>query len=309
MAYFLMIVCVITCTIQSPFKKIYQSKSNKGTFLFVAMITLAAAFFFAGACLFQGFSFELAALPYSLLFAFALAVCNVTSVLALRYGSLALTSLISSYSLMIPTVYGFLRFKEHVYVSQLIGLVLLVISLYMTNMVKKKPVGNVEDTAAAAEEKQKKNTFVLWLIMAIAMALSNAMCTIVQREEQVRFDGAYKNEFMLIALLVSFVAMLAIGLVRERRDLKTVVKLGAVPAVLTGAANGGTNLLVMIVTATIATSVFYPVISGGGMVLAYVISVTFFKEKFTTMQKIGILLGVASLLFLNIPFGDLGAIV
>lgn len=307
MAYFLMIVCVVMCTIQSPFKKIYQAKSNKGTFLFVAMITLAAAVFFAGACVFQGFSFEWGALPYSLLFAFALCVCNVTSVLALRYGSLALTSLISSYSLMVPTIYGFLRFGEHVFVSQLIGLVLLVVSLYMTNMVKKQPAS--EEGQDKEEQKGKKNAFVLWLIMAIAMALSNAMCTIVQREEQARFAGAYKNEFMLIALLVSFVAMLAIGLVRERRDLKTVMKLGALPAVLTGAANGATNLLVMICTATIATSVFYPVISGGGMVLAYVISVTLFKEKFTTMQKIGILLGVASLVFLNIPFGDLGAIV
>ena len=307
MAYFLMVVCVIACTIQSPFKKLYQKKSNKGTFLFVSMITLAAACFFAGACLFQGFHFEWAALPYSLLFAFALAVCNVTSVLALRYGSLALTSLLSSYSLMIPTVYGFLRFGEHVYVSQLIGLAFLVVSLYMTNMAKKQPVADAKDHAANAEGK--KSTFTLWLVMAIAMALSNAMCTIVQREEQVRFAGAYKNEFMLIALLISFAAMLGVGLVRERRDLKTVIKLGAVPAVLTGAANGATNLLVMIVTATIATSIFYPVISGGGMVLAYIISVTLFKEKFTTMQKIGILLGVASLLFLNIPFGDLGPIV
>jgi drug/metabolite transporter (DMT)-like permease len=308
MAYFLMIVCVITCTIQSPFKKLYQKKTNKGTFLFVSMITLAAACFFAGACVFQGFHFEWAALPYSLLFAFALAVCNVTSVLALRYGSLALTSLISSYSLMIPTVYGFLRFGEHVYVSQLIGLALLVVSLYMTNMAKKQPAPAAGESAAQ-EKKEKKNSFTLWLIMAVAMALSNAMCTIVQREEQVRFNGAYKNEFMLIALLISFTVMLIVGLVRERRDLKTVMKLGALPAVLTGAANGATNLLVMVVTATIATSIFYPVISGGGMVLAYVISVTLFKEKFTTMQKIGILLGVASLLFLNIPFGDLGPIV
>lgn len=306
MAYFLMIVCVITCTIQSPFKKIYQGKTNKGTFLFVAMITLAAAFFFAGACLFQGFSYELAALPYSLLFAFALAVCNVTSVLALRHGSLALTSLISSYSLMIPTIYGFVRFKDSVYVSQLIGIALLIVSLYMTNMAKKQPVATEADPAATAEQKSKKNDFALWLIMAVAMALSNAMCTIVQKEEQVRFDGAYKNEFMLIALLASFAVMLTVGLLRERRDLKETLKLGAVPAVLTGAANGATNLLVMVVTATIATSIFFPVISGGGMVLAYIISVTLFKEKFTTMQKVGILLGVGSLIFLNVPFGELG---
>ena len=308
MAYFLMIVCVVTCTIQSPFKKLYQKKSNKGTFLFVSMITLAAACFFAGACVVQGFRFEWAALPYSLLFAFALAVCNVTSVLALRYGSLALTSLISSYSLMIPTIYGFVRFKDPIYVSQLLGIALLIVSLYMTNMAKKQPTPAQKSCDDKQEKKEKKNTFVLWLIMTVAMALSNAMCTIVQKEEQVRFDGAYKNEFMLIAMLVSFVAMLAIGLVRERRDLKTVVKLGAVPAVLTGAANGATNLLVMVATATIATSIFFPVISGGGMVLAYVISVTLFKEKFTTMQKIGILLGIASLLFLNIPFGMLGSL-
>ena len=112
--------------------------------------------------------------------------------------------------------------------------------------------------------------------------------------------------FGVITMLVSFAAMLTVGLVRERRDLKDTLKLGAVPAVLTGAANGATNLLVMIVTATIATSIFFPVISGGGMVLAYIISVTLFKEKFTTMQKVGILLGVGSLIFLNVPFGEIG---
>ena len=131
-----MAVCVVTCTIQSPFKKLYQRKSDKGTFLFVAMIQLASACFFAGACLFQGFGYEWGVLPYSLLFAFAIATCTITSVVALDCGSLALTSLISSYSLMFPTLYGFVRFKDPVYVSQLIGIAFLVVSLYMTNMVK-----------------------------------------------------------------------------------------------------------------------------------------------------------------------------
>lgn len=303
MAYFLMAVCVVTCTVQSPFKKLYQRKSDKGTFLFVAMIQLAAACFFAGSCLFQGFSFEWGALPYSLLFALAVTTCHITSVVALGCGSLALTSLISSYSLMFPTLYGFVRFKDSIYVSQLIGIVLLLVSLYMTNMVKKETPVTAQDQA---EQNEKKRNFGKWLIMAVLMAVSNGMCTIVQKEEQVAFDGAYKNEFMLVALLSSCVVLLVIGMIKERRDLKSVLKLGALPAVLTGAANGATNLLVMIVTATIATSIFFPVISGGGMVLAYIISVTLFKEKFTTMQKVGILLGIASLVFLNLPFGELG---
>ena len=267
------------------------------------MIQLAAACFFAGSCLFQGFSFEWGALPYSLLFALAVTTCHITSVVALGCGSLALTSLISSYSLMFPTLYGFVRFKDPVYVSQLIGIVLLLVSLYMTNMVKKETPVTAQDKA---EQNEKKRNFGKWLIMAVLMAVSNGMCTIVQKEEQVAFDGAYKNEFMLVALLSSCVVLLVIGMIKERRDLKSVLKLGALPAVLTGAANGATNLLVMIVTATIATSIFFPVISGGGMVLAYIISVTLFKEKFTTMQKVGILLGIASLVFLNLPFGELG---
>lgn len=300
MAYFWMIVCVITCTIQSPFKKIYQGKTSKGTFLFTSMIQLVAACFFAGSCVLGGgFSYEWGALPYSLLFAFATSACCITSVLSLRYGSLALTSLFSSYSLMLPTLYGFIRFKNPIFVSQLIGIAFLLVSLYLTNMGKK---------SENAEEKKERGDFKKWLPLVIVMALTNGMCSITQTEQQYQFDGAYKNEFMMIALLASFAVLFCVGIAKERHDAKTVLKLGAVPAVLTGAANGATNLLVMICTATIAASVFFPVISGGGMVLAYIISVTLFKEKFTTMQKIGILLGVASLIFLNVPFGELGSL-
>ena len=300
MAYFWMVVCVITCTIQSPFKKIYQGKTNKGTFLFTAMIQLVAACFFAGACLFGGgFSYEWGALPYSLLFALATSTCCITSVTSLRYGPLALTSLFSSYSLMLPTIYGFVRFKNPVFVSQLIGIALLLVSLYLTNMGKKD---------GGEEAKKEKGNFKKWLPLVIVMAVSNGMCAITQTEQQHRFDGAYKNEFMMIALLASFLVLLCVGLAKERGDAGTVLKLGALPAVLTGAANGATNLLVMVVTATIAASVFFPVISGGGMVLAYIISVTLFKEKFTTGQKVGILLGVASLVFLNLEFGLLGSL-
>jgi drug/metabolite transporter (DMT)-like permease len=266
------------------------------------MIQVVAACFFAGACVVGGsFSYEWGVLPFSLLFAFATSACCITSVTSLRYGSLALTSLFSSYSLMLPTLYGFIRFKNPVFVSQLIGITLLLISLYLTNMGKK-------DANSEAVKKEKGN-FKKWLPLVIIMAVTNGMCAITQTEQQYQFDGAYKNEFMMIALLVSATVMFCLGMAKERRDISTVLKLGALPAVLTGAANGATNLLVMIVTATIASYIFFPVISGGGMVLAYIISVTLFKEKFTTMQKIGILLGVMSLVFLNIPFGDLGTIV
>ncbi len=301
MVYFLMIVCVITCTIQSPFKKIYQNKTKKGTYLFTAMIQLVAALFFLGAGLFDGgLTYEWGVLPYSLVFTFGTTMCCITSITSLRYGSLALTSLFASYSLMLPTLFGFFYFKDPVFVSQLIGIAFLLVSLYLTNMGRK--------TADDDMGKKEKGNFKKWLPLVIIMAVTNGMCAITQTLQQDRFEGAYKNEFMMVALLVSFTVMLILGLFTERKDIKTVMELGAIPAVLTGAANGATNLLVMVCTATIAASVFFPVISGGGMVLAYIISVTLFKEKFTTMQKIGILLGIASLVFLNLELGLLGSL-
>ncbi len=301
MAYFLMIVCVVTCMIQTPFKKIYQDKTKKGTFLFSAMIQFVAALFFAGACVYGGgFHYTWGVLPYSLLFAFATSTCCICAVTALGCGSLALTALFASYSQMLPTLYGFVWLKEKIYVTQLFGIAFLLVSLYLTNMGKK--------SEEAEPQAPKKGNFKKWLPLAIMMAVTNGMCGIVQSEQQRAFGDVYKNEFMMIALLAACAVLLAVGLFKERADIGTVVKLGTLPAVLTGVANGATNLLVLVALPVIGASVFFPVISGGGMVLSYVVSVTLFKEKFTTMQKIGILFGVASLVLLNLKFGLVGSL-
>ena len=42
------------------------------------------------------------------------------------------------------------------------------------------------------------------------------------------------------------------------------------------------------------------VLSAGGLLISYTISVFFFKERFSALQKIGILLGLISLVFLNL---------
>ena len=303
MAYFLMIVCVVTCMIQTPFKKLYRDKTAKGTFLFSALIQFVAALFFVGACVYGGkFGYAWGVLPYSLLFAFVTSMCCICGVLALRYGPLALTALFASYSQMLPTLYGFVWLKEKIFVTQLFGIVFLIVSLYLTNMGRKREDGETE-----AASKKKWN-FKKWLPIAIVMAVTNGMCGIIQTEQQRAFGDTYKSEFMVVALAVACTVLLVVGLLNERSDIRTVVKLGAVPAVLTGVANGATNLLVLIVVPMIGASVFFPVISGGGMVLSYIVSVTLFKERFTTMQKIGILFGVASLVLLNLKFGLIGSL-
>ena len=294
MAYLLLGICVVTAAIQSPLKKLYQNKSSKGIYLFGAMYALVAALFFGALSLFDGgFSFEVGVLPYSLGFAACYTLCSVSGIIALGSGSLALTSLFSSYSLILPTLYGLFRWRNPVFLTQVVGLVFLLVSLYMTNMGKK--------SADPVAQTQKKQISFKWLIFVILMALSNGGCSILQQEQQYRFAGAYKNEFMFVALLAVVGVLLIMAVLYDRKDAKTTLRLGALPAVLTGVANGVTNLLVLVVANVMVPAfVFFPVISAGGILISYVLSITFFKEKFNAMQKIGILLGLFALVFLNL---------
>ena len=288
MPYLLTLLCVITCTVQNPLNKSFQEKHRGGIYLYPSMVSLFAVLFFTITSLLTGgLRYEWGVLPYSVLFGASAALCNVSLIVALRSGSLALTALITSYSLMIPTVYGMIFLHETPGVLAYIGIVLLVISLYLTN-------------AKGDQSEQKTRVSGKWLLFVTLSAIGNGACSIIQREEQIAFDGGYKNEFMIVALLVSVLFTLPFILVKERREAPTSLKAGWGYALLSGTANGTTNLLVMTVTATIATSVFFPIISAGGMVLSYILSVTLYKERFTKWQTVGIALGVLSLVFLNI---------
>lgn len=288
MSYLLILLCVITCTVQSPLNKSFQQKYHGGIYTYPSMVSLFAALFFTLSSLFTGgLHYEWGVLPYSLLFGASAALCNVSMVVALAEGSLALTALITSYSLMIPTVYGMIFLHETPGLLAYIGIALLVASLYLTN-------------AKGNKEEEKTRITGKWLVAVILCALANGACSIIQREQQLAFDGGYKNELMIVALLCSVLFTLPFVIVKERRELLSITRQGWGFALLSGTANGATNLLVMTVTATVATSVFFPIISAGGMVLSYILSITLYKERFTKWQTVGIALGVLCLVFLNI---------
>jgi len=69
---------------------------------------------------------------------------------------------------------------------------------------------------------------------------------------------------------------------------------------LCGLANGIVNLFTMILSNTMPASVMFPLISGGGIILSTIVSIVLYKEKLNTYQFIGLLMGIASVVFLNL---------
>ncbi|MBE6762457.1 MAG: hypothetical protein E7551_09295 [Ruminococcaceae bacterium] len=203
-------------------------------------------------------------------------------VLAIAYGSLSLTSLFISYSLMIPTFYG-LIIGDTVSTGFIPGMLLLVISLFLTN-----------------KSNEKAKISLKWIICVFLSFLGNGMCTVVQKMQQIASNGAYKNEFMIVALAIVTVVMLIMSILKERTEIKFFAKVGWHWAIICGALNGMVNLFVMILSGKMPVSLMFPLISAGGLIVTYIVSRFFYKEKLTKIQFIGFIFGLMAVVFLNV---------
>lgn len=266
---------------QSIVKKPYTQKTNgAGVYFFNTLLSAAALLFFVVTS--SKFSFDISFIPYSISFAVSYAVASVFMVLAIAYGSLSLTSLFISYSLLIPTFYG-LIIGDPIGKGFIPGMILLVISLFLTN-----------------KSGEKANVSFKWLSFVFLSFLGNGMCTVVQKMQQIASNGAYKNEFMIVALAIVIVVMLIMSVLKERTEIKFFAKVGWHWAVICGVLNGMVNLFVMILSGKMPVSLMFPLISAGGLIVTFLVSRFCYKEKLTKLQLAGFLCGVASVVCLNV---------
>ena len=280
---FLLLIVVVFVSVQQVMKKIYNLKVVGGAMSFSAASCVAAVLVFlitSGGKL--NFSAEF--LPYSLLFALSYSVTIVTGMLAIMCGPLSLTCLVTSFSLIIPTVYGIIVLQEPVSTNLFIGLALLAVALVLINL----------------EEKGEKKITLKWAIYVILAFVGNGMCSTVQKVQQLDLAGQYKSEFMIVALVISILAMGIIALCTEKKQILPNLKAGFWLYTICGLANGITNFLVIFLSSRMAASVMFPVISAGGIVLTFLISLLIYKEKLSKWQIIGSALGLVSVIFLNL---------
>ncbi len=278
----LLISIILGVSAQNIIKKPYTQKNGgKGTFLFSMLSSFAAMLFFVVTS--GGFEFEIGFVPYSLGFALSYGTSTVFSVLATSCGSLSLTALIISFSLMIPTFYGLIFLNDPIGVGLIPGILLLLVSLVLINK-----------TSESVKITRK------WLVCVFLAFIGNGMCSTVQKMQQVAFEGKYKNEFMIIALLSVSASMAILSLIRENKDIKRCARGGWYFALGCGIMNGAVNLFVMLLSARMPVSLMFPLVSAGGIVITYLVSRFIYKEKLTKVQLVGFVLGTASVVLLNL---------
>lgn len=284
MKYFLLILTAALVTTQQGITKQYNVKAKAtDVFYYTSAVSFAAMLFFTAMSGLK-LDFTPETLPYSIGFAAANMSAIVGMTIALKAGQLALTSLILSYSLILPTMYGLIFLHDKATVFTYLGIVLLIVSLYFLN----------------GKKEEKKKLSVKWIIWVSIAFVGNGMCSVIQKMQQSAFDGAYKSEFMIIALLIVCVSSAVIALLGKKEHKKLIIKECFKYAPFKGLANGGVNFLVMVLTSQLPNSVLFPSISAGGIIFTYVISKILYNENYSLKQNIGFVLGILSAVILNI---------
>ncbi|MBE6792675.1 MAG: hypothetical protein E7534_04150 [Ruminococcaceae bacterium] len=283
MSFLLILLCSFTSVTQGVLKKLYSNRSGKGTFTFNTILTLAALMFFA--VLSFGKPYSLDTIPYAMAFGAAYAIATVTEYEALTHGPLAITSLIMSYSLIIPTVCGVLFWNESLSFKQYAGLAFLFLSLFLIR-------------SKDATDAQKKMQFK-WLVLVLIAFVTNGLCSVVQRQQQRVFGSKYDESFMVMALICVVTVLFAVCLIRERKSIVSFVKAGAFLSFACGIFNGATNLLVMLTLVLIPASTFFPVLSALSLILSTLAAVFLFNERLVPRQFAALLLGCIALILIN----------
>ena len=293
----LLITAIVGISIQQISQKAYNKKVGGGAFIFSAASALVAMLVFLIASKGE-LSFQMEVVGYSVLFAVGYCMALAFSFLAIANGSLSLTSLVLQFSLIIPTFYGIFFLQEETDFFLFAGIALLVASIVLVNI----PVGEKKGKNAETEktEKNQNKTTWKWALFALLMFIGNGGCSTVQKMQQIHFNGLYKSEFMIVALIITTVALVVISLFTERKEMLPALKKGVGYYAVYGVANGISNLIVLLLATKMSSSIVYPVLSAGGIVITSFVSVFVYKEKMNLFQKIGLILGVLAIVALNI---------
>ena len=289
MGYLLLILKAFSHQAETMIVRRYGQKHQVGGMFFNAVICLFSMIFFVVTDK-GGYYFPKSLWTYGIISCIMFASGFYFMYAALKNGSFALTKLLSSFSGVITIFYGIAILKENANWLTYVSLVLIFTSVFLMNF------GKADKTS----QENKKAFSVKWLVYVVIVFVSNGLIGVLQREQQLAFDGRCDNEFMIISLLGAFLALMIFGFILERERLGYIIKHGTLYGMGAGLLNGASNFSGILMFLYLPVSLSTPLVTGLGIVLSFVISITLYKEKFNKMQMLSAVTGLVALVLLNV---------
>ena len=280
-------------------KKYYteqESTGLSGGFVFNAVngLTAAAVLLYWG-----GFGTSSAfTVILGIVFGAITALQGIANITALQIGPMSYTSVIISFSTLISALSGVMFFDESLGWAQIVGIVLMLVSFILA--------------AKSGGEEKKAN--LKWLSLCLVAFVATGGIGIMQKVHQSSEHREELNAFLIIAFVSSAILCTIFATLLKRHESKTTnttdkerksrkrlwLLLGIMIA--GGACVAANNKFNLYLSGVMDSAVFFPIVNGGGLVLTTLSAVLLFKERLSAKQWIGVVFGIASVVFLCNPF-------
>lgn len=219
------------------------------------------------------------------------ALQTIANLKALDSGPMSYTSVIVSCSTVISAISGALFWNEQISLSHIIGIALMLASFFL----------------AVNKKADEKGVSMRWLLLCLVTFLCTGGIGIMQKLHQSTPYKGELNAFLIIAFGVSVLMSVVFSFSKAgKMQLGWPVSgrwllLGGM--ILSGICTALNNKWNLHLSGVMDSAVFFPIVNGGGLVLATLAAVVLFREKLTKKQWLGVALGIASVIFLCNPFG------
>lgn len=214
----------------------------------------------------------------ALLFGVVTAISALYNMLALSKGPMHITLLITTSSMIIPTMSG-IFFGEKFSFLKLTATIILIGFIYLS-----------------LDKKGGRKINGKWFLYCALTFLTQGAIGVIQKIHQ---NSSYKAETSGF-LFITFVCSLCFGVLKNRGklDIKSLGKRNVFLALISGACVFAMNYINLKLSGILPSQFFFPLINGSSIVLSSLASVIIFKEKLSKKQLLGLIGGIVSLILI-----------
>ena len=289
MYWIFFISAIILTRTESAFGKANGLKGGKNiTFNLLKMFfafLVGLIFVFVG-----GFSFHGGTLFFACLYGISLFISCFAGLKALACGSMALTSMIASFSLVIPCLVGLIFLHENISVFGIVGLILVCVSIVLLTY-----------------KKQSSPISIKCWVYSIITLFTNGVCSVVQKLHQTEYPNSFRGEFMLFStacalIIFAIVYLFSLGKKnnKEQPQKRQINRTAIIFGAIAGVCNCVANFFILYLSASENASVLFPMLSALNTAVACLVGRLIFKEKISILQYTSIAIGIVAIVLLKI---------
>lgn len=209
-----------------------------------------------------------------------------------KYIGVALTTLLSRTSLVIPTIMAFFLFDEKISFRMIAAIVMIVIALFFIFYTKSTTTG------VKKEGNKKILIYLLPLIVFFMCGLNDAMIKGAQFIfiKNSADNAAFISTVFFTALVIGVTSYIAMG---RYKTAKFTYK-SLLGGIFLGGVNLASSMSILAALKSIPASVTFPIVNVGIVLISTIVGIFFFKEQLTKKKIAGIIIAVVAIALMSV---------